>query len=53
MAIPESPTHSENHSWPWGEAEVAFSSATKQSVMTAPLLGLALWCLLYFNSYTY
>lgn len=30
MATPESPNHSENHSWPWGEAEVAFSSAIKQ-----------------------
>lgn len=53
MATPESPTHSENHSWPWGEAEVTFSSVTKQSVMTAPLLGHALWHLLYFSSHIY
>lgn len=32
---PVSPPISENHSWQWGQAEVMFSSATKQSVMMA------------------
>lgn len=31
-----------SHSWQWGQAEVTFGSATRQSVMMALLLGHAL-----------
>lgn len=39
-----------SHSWQWGQAEVTFSSATRQNVMKALLLGCALWHSLYLSS---
>lgn len=38
-----------SHSWQWGQAEVTFSSVTRQSMMPVLLLGCALWDWLYFN----